>query len=206
MTTYQGIAVVTQAFGYLIGTAVRQAVPEAVVTLDPPEQQPAASRDEPRTNVYLVHVERDPVFSMADLPMRDPKGTLVGTPQVALDLRYLVSFFGPPPKSHLMLGAVQIAVHEQAFLTPKLITAACADRPDLHGSRLEDQLPPVQLAAREVSLEELTRFWSGFTNARFTLSVLFEASPVLLATDDVIPPPPNPDTVRPAASPIGTTP
>ena len=70
MTTYQGIAAVTQTLSYLVGNAVRSVLPEATVTLSPPEVQPAAARDVPRLNIYLVQVLPEPTMRSADLPMR----------------------------------------------------------------------------------------------------------------------------------------
>ena len=40
----------------------------------PPEVQPAASRDIPRLNIYLVQVLPEPTMRSADLPMRDANG------------------------------------------------------------------------------------------------------------------------------------
>ena len=74
MSTYQGIAATTWTLQYLAGGAARLAVPEANVTLDPPEQQPAASRDEPRLNIYLVQAVPHPAMRSMDLPTRNGAG------------------------------------------------------------------------------------------------------------------------------------
>lgn len=180
MTTYQGVAVATQALVYLIGAAARAAVPEVNVTTDPPEQRAAAERDVPRVNVYLVQVSIDPTFRSMDLPTREASGVLVHKPQVPLDLRYLVSFFGPSVRAQLMLGSVEVALHERPYLEPSVIRNATADRPDLADSGLEAQHPPVRVVPVPLALEQLLNFWSGFFQTPYTLSTMFEVSTVLL--------------------------
>lgn len=182
MTTYQGIAAVTQTLNYLIGSAVRAVLPEAMVTLSPPEAQPAASRDVPRLNIYLVQVLPDPAMRSAGLPMRAASGQLTSPPQVALSLRYLFSFFGPMAGAQIMLGAAEIALREHGVLDAALIGQALAGHPELSGSGLEDQVPPVTVRPSTITLEEFSRFWSGFFQAPYTLSTLYEASVVLLSS------------------------
>ncbi len=180
MTTYQGIAATTWTLYYLAGSAARAAVPEANVTLDPPEQQPAASRGEPRLNIYLVQAVPHPAMRSMDLPTRGESGALVTAPQVALNLRYLLSFFGPSIKAHLMLGSVEIALREHAVFDPALITTALTGQPDLQGSGLDAQSPQVQIAPKPMTLEELARFWSGFFQIPYALSAIYEASVVVI--------------------------
>lgn len=182
MTTYQGIAAVTQTLSYLVGSAVRAVLPEATVTQSPPEVQPAASRDVPRLNIYLVQVLPEPTMRSADLPMRAANGQLTTPPQVALRLLYLFSFFGPTARAHLMLGAAEIALREHGILDAALIGQALTGYPELAGSGLENQAPPVTVSPSMITLEELSRFWSGFFQAPYTLSTLYEASVVLLTS------------------------
>ncbi len=182
MTTYQGIAAVTQTLSYLVGNAVRSVLPEATVTQSPPEVQPAAARDVPRLNIYLVQVLPEPAMRSADLPMRAANGQLITPPQVALRLRYLFSFFGPTPGAQLMLGAAEIALREHGILDAALIGQALTGYPELAGCGLENQAPPVTVSPSMITLEELSRFWSGFFQAPYTLSTLYEASVVLLTS------------------------
>jgi hypothetical protein len=182
MTTYQGIAAVTQTLSYLIGSAVRSVLPEATVSLSPPEVQPAASRDVPRLNIYLVQVMPEPTMRSADLPIRAANGQLITPPQVALRLRYLFSFFGPMTGAQIMLGATEIALREHGVLDAALIRQALTGHPELAGSGLENQSPPVTVQPSTISLEELSRFWSGFFQASYTLSTVYEAAVVLLTS------------------------
>lgn len=180
MTTYQGLAVVTQTIYHLLATAVRAAVPGAHVSMVRPEEQPAGARGEPRANLYLVQVLEEPTLRTSDLPLRNVGGQLLATPRVARNLRYLISFFGPSPQAQLMLGATDVALHERAVLTPELILEAVADHPVLQTSGLDAQAPPVRIVPVDVPLEELSRFWSGIFQAPYTLSTFYEASTVIL--------------------------
>ena len=182
MTTYQGIAAVTQTLSYLVGNAVRAVLPEATITLSPPEVQPAAARDVPRLNIYLVQVLPEPTMRSADLPARAANGQLIKPPQVALRLRYLFSFFGPMAGAQIMLGAAEVALREHGILDAALIGQALAGHPELAGSGLEAQAPPVTMQPSTTTLEEFSRFWSGFFQAPYTLSTLYEASVVLLTS------------------------
>jgi Pvc16 N-terminal domain len=183
-TTYKGIAATTQTLGYLVGTAVLAAVPEARVTLARPEEPAAGSANEPRVNIYLVQVIPDPTMRSNDLPTRDDKGNLVSVPMAPVNLRYLLSFFGASEKAHLMLGAVEIALRSHAVLDPTIITQALTGHPELQDSGLASQVPPVRLVPSSVSLEELARFWSGFLQMPYTVSTLYEAMTVILTAAD----------------------
>jgi hypothetical protein len=183
MTTFQGIAVTTQTLRYLVETAARRAVPGASTTTESPERQAAAARDEPRVSVFLVQVRPDPVLRNDDLPTRSAAGQLLTAPRASLTLVYLLTFFGPPATAQLMLGAVELAVHQHAYLEPGLIREAVAAHPELQGSGLEAQRPPVLLAERPAQLEEFSRIWSSFFQVPYTLATLYEASGVVLEAD-----------------------
>ena len=101
---------------------------------------------------------------------------------MALRLRYLFSFFGPMAGAQMMLGAAEIVLREHGVLDAAVITQALDGHPELAGSGLEYQSPPVTVRPSTVTLEELSRFWSGFFQASYTLSTLYEASVVLLTS------------------------
>jgi hypothetical protein len=182
VTTYKGIAAVTQTLWYLLSARVLEAVPEARVTLSRPEQPPAASVNEPRLNIYLVQVLPDPMFRANDLPTRNDRGTTLHTPTAAVNLRYLLSFFGGSENAQLMLGAAEVALRERAVLDADLIRQALANHHKLLDSGLEAQTPPVRVVPSAVSLEDLARFWSGFLQMPYTVSTLYEAMTVILTS------------------------
>lgn len=183
MTTYKGIAAVTQTLGYLAASAIRQAVPEARVTHDRPEEPAAGSAKEPRLNIYLVQVVPDPGRCSHDLPTRTtPNGALAHAPQAPVNLRYLLTFFGASQKAQLMLGAMEIALRQRPILDAMLIGQALLDHPELADSGLAAQQPPVRIVPTTTTLEELSRFWSGFLQTPYTVSTVYEATTVMLTS------------------------
>jgi hypothetical protein len=182
MTDYRGVAVATQALSHIAYRAIHAVIDEAEVTVNRPEEQPAASRDTPRLNIYLIQVGVEGTMRNSDLPTRDANGRLMTVPDVPLTLRYLLSYFGPFETAHVMLGAIEVAFHESPVLEPAAIVESVANHRHLKGSGLDQQRPPVRIIPSTISLEELSRFWSGFFQVPYTLSTVHELSPVILSS------------------------
>jgi hypothetical protein len=181
MTDYRGIAVVTHTLRQIAERALRTQVPGSTVTLARPEERAGEQLHNPRLNIYLVQVTVDPTLRHNDLPTRNSNGHLLSVPEIPLLLRYLFSYFGPEEKAQMMLGAVEIALHQTPELGPGDIIEAVGKQPDLEGSSLDTQQPPVRIVPVPMPLEELARFWSGFFNAPYTLSTVWDASAVILS-------------------------
>lgn len=180
MTTYQGIAAVTQSVRYLVDAAARAVVPEATTTVESPQHQAAAARDTPRVTVFLLQAVPNPVTRSDDLPSHAPDGRVVTSPRVALNLRYLLTFHGPGQVAQLLLGAVELALRERAYLDPVLVTDALAAHPGLAGSGLDRQRPPVSIAPMPWDLEQFARMWTSFFQVPYTLATVYEASGLVL--------------------------
>lgn len=181
MTDHKGIAVVTQTLRYVAERTLRMRVHGASVTVSRPEERAGEHLHDPRLNIYLVQVSVDPTMRHNDLPTRNSNGGLLTVPEVPLLLRYLFSYFGPSEKAQLVLGCVEVALHQNPELSPRDIVDAVKYHDDLKGSGLDTQQPPVRLVPVPMSLEELSRFWSGFLHAPYTLSTVWDASAVLLS-------------------------
>ncbi|MEM7155274.1 MAG: DUF4255 domain-containing protein [Myxococcota bacterium] len=181
MSNYQAVAVVTATLRYLLHEAVKNALPEAQVTLKRPEEDGGgADRDRPRINLFLFQTLDSPTARNSDLPTRNPGGGLTRRPRVALNLNYLLTFFGDAENSHLLLGLATTALHQHAFLTPQDIQDATSSKPSLQGSGLDQQQPPVRVAPLTFSFDEFSKFWSGFFQIPYSLSVAYQASVVLM--------------------------
>lgn len=177
VSSYKAIAACTQTLVSVVHNAIRE-VPGAHVTQRRPEDQAASAQNEPRVNLYLVQTRPDPTMRSSDLPMRDDNDHLISIPRVTLNLRYMLTFFGPPPTPHLMLGAAELAMRVNAVFSPDLVRRALAHSDELKDSGLDRQLPPVQLVPATVTLEEMSRFWSGFFQVPYTLSTFYDATAV----------------------------
>ena len=157
------------------GTDVATVRPD---TLDPAEDQSAIS-------VFLYQASHNPASSNRDLPTRRGDGTLAERPLVALDLDYLLTFFGDERRQvpERLLGATVTGLEAEPVLSQQRILDAVTSRPHLAGSALADQLERVKLTPVRLNLEELSKLWSVFFQTTYRLSVTYRASMVLLRPD-----------------------
>src|SRR5215210_6594531 len=96
MSNSLAIATVTATLSSILTDPVGKAVPdaEALVTMVRPDDSTNGTPDT-GANIYLYQVAPNAAWRNADLPTRRPEGRqLAQRPRVALDLHYLVSFYG----------------------------------------------------------------------------------------------------------------
>lgn len=93
MSNFLAIATVTATLSQTIRAAVLKDLSGAEVTTARPDgaggHTPAIG-----VNLYLYQVTPNAAWRNADLPTRRPNGQLVQRPQAALDLHYLLNFYG----------------------------------------------------------------------------------------------------------------
>src|SRR5262249_14946613 len=188
------IASVTETLSDLLtGCLHRANVSGATVTAVRPDSPPQLLPS-PGVNVFLYQVSPNAALRNADLPTRAADGTLLRRPQAALDLHYLISFYGDDTRleQQRLLGAVATQMHAFPTLSRSAIQAAEASKPWLATADLDKQSELVRFAPVIFSLEELSKLWSFLLKIDYVLSVAYRASVVLLETDDAEPPPPLP--------------
>lgn len=184
MSNLLAIATVTAAIGETLKAAIEAAVSGAGITTRRPDassgQQPG-----PRVNIYLYQVLPSAAWRNADLPTRRGDGTLVDRPQAALNLHYLLSFYGDETKlqPQRLLGATVRQLHAHPVLTPEQIRSVVQTNNDLAGSDLAEQPERVKLTPLALNLEELSKLWSVFFQTPYALSVAYEASVVLIEAE-----------------------
>lgn len=192
MSRYDAVAAVTATLKHVLEEAVRDPFPSCVVTTDRPESAakgPEGKR--PRINLYLFQVLPDPAFRNAAVPTYPSTGAVAQhptrLPQNALDLHYLLSFFGDDPQlsGQQLLGIATATLHACAYLTPEVLRSAAHKYPWINESGLAQQPSPVRVAPLTLSFEDLSKFWSGFFQVPYTLSTTYQASVVLLDTHRV---------------------
>jgi hypothetical protein len=136
-------------------------------------------------NIYLYHVSPNAAYRNSDLPTRRTDGTFLHRPQVALDLHYLLSFYGQDAslEPQRLMGVVVQTLHSSPILTRQMILDTRADKQlfdYLIESDLADQVELVKLTPLGLSLEELSKLWSVFFQTPYVLSVAYQASVVLI--------------------------
>jgi hypothetical protein len=194
MSNALAVASVTQTlFQILTGCLDRAHVPGATVTTLRPDDS-TANLPNPGVNIFLYQVAPNAALRNADLPTRTADGTLLRRPQAALDLNYLLTFYGDDTRleQQRLLGAVVTQMHAFPGLTRAAIQNAEASVPWLATADLDKQSELVRFTPVNFTLEELSKLWSFLLKTDYVLSVAYQASVVLLQSDDVEPPPPLP--------------
>lgn len=183
MSNFLAIAAVTAGLRKLVGDAIREAVPGTDVTTQRPDAAEIGS-PRPRVNVFLYQIVPNASWRNADLPTRRGDGMLTQRPQAALDLHYLLSFFGDEEElePQRLLGSTISALHAQPVLTREAARAAIAAGPGtfLANADLAEQQELVRFSPMVMNLEELSKLWSVFFQAPYVLSIAYQASVVLL--------------------------
>lgn len=185
MSNYLAVATVTAALGRIVHAAA-EASGVGKVSLD--FGRPSAAVDGQATrkiHTYLYRVNHSQALRNLDLPTRDPGGRLVGRPQVGLNLRYVLAFYGSPQtlEPERILGAVVRSLHAHPLLSRQSIQDAIREHPELADSNLADAIEQVRLAPVDLSLDELSKTWSELFQTPHALCIVYEAGVVLIEAE-----------------------
>jgi hypothetical protein len=188
MSNYLAIATVTAALAQLVRDAVQSAVSGSDLLLGRPEA-PAGGAALARARLYLYQVSHNAGLRNADLPGRDAAGNLVKRPAAALNLHYLVSFYGDENalEPQRMLAAVARDLHAQPGLTRAMIRNAAASQAELNDSDLADAVEQVKFTPLDLSIDDWTKLWSVFFQTPHAPSLAYQASVVLIESVDRAP-------------------
>jgi hypothetical protein len=181
VSNFLAIATATATLRRELEGPVETEVDGATVTMTRPQGQPPQN---PRVNVYLYHVTPNATWRNSDLPTRASDGRLVERPRAALDLHYILSFYGDEAElePQRLLGSVVRTLHARPLLTRKMVSDTVGDPSFayLASSNLADEVERVKLTPGVLSLDELTKLWSVFFQVPYALSVVYQASVVLI--------------------------
>jgi hypothetical protein len=188
MSNHLAIATVTAALRDVIFAAIDVAVPGAQVSYAHPTPMVEDAQGPPGiANLFLYSVTPNAAWRNTDLPTRRADAQLAQRPRAALDLHYLISFYGSDTQlvPQRMLGNVVRALHSRPALTPKGIHLAVqANNTILAGSDLEEAVESVRFSPVSLSLEELSKLWSVLFQTPYALSVAYQATVVLIEAED----------------------
>src|SRR5262245_41877221 len=188
MSNFLAIATVTATLSQVLQTAVGADVPGATVSTMRPDST-GSGIPTSGVNLYLYQVTPCASLRNADLPTRRYDGQLVQRPQAALDLHYLLTFYGDEAQlePQRLLGSVVRTLHARPVLTRQQIQQTLAVEPFstlLAGSNLATGVELVKFSPLPLSLEDLSKLWSVFFQTTYTLSVVYQGSVVLIESDD----------------------
>lgn len=183
MANHLAIAAATEALRLRVHRAVQGRVAGAEVFAKRPEA--ADAQGKPRVTIFLYRVSPNAALRNADLPTRDAEGRAGRRPVAALDLHYLLSFTGDEGKyePQRLLGATAADLHAEPVLSRTVLEQAAEGPDELEGSDLAEQVESVKFAPAPLSIDDLSKLWSVFSQVPYQLSTGYEASVVLIEQD-----------------------
>lgn len=186
MSNHLAIATVTATLGDIVHKAVESAVSSSVSLMFGRPTAPSGGSTERKVHVYLYQVTPNPALRNNDLPTRDSDGRLTRRPQAALDLHYLLSFYGDDKtlEPDRMVGAVARDLHARPVLSAQAISDAISSRAELAGSDLGAALEQVKFVPAQLSLDEISKLWSVMVQTPHVLSVVYQGTVVLLDAEE----------------------
>ncbi|MEK6336871.1 MAG: DUF4255 domain-containing protein [Acidobacteriota bacterium] len=188
MSNHLAIATVTASLAQVLQGVVEKDVAGLTVTTTRPDSANAPAGTT-RVNIYLYQVTPNAAWRNSDLPTRADDGRLMQKPRVALDLHYLLTFYGNEAQlePQRMLGSTVRALHSRPVLTRDQIrkTIASSQFTFLVSSNLADDIELVKLTPTSLSLEELSKLWAVFFQTQYTLSITYQGTVVLIETEDI---------------------
>ena len=178
MSNFLAVATATEALRIFLARAVSDV--QLGVTVDT-RKPPADPPPDPLVTVFLYQVTPNAALRNRDAVTRGGDGTVLKKPQLALDLHYLISFYGNENElvPQRLLGAVARTVHEEPILTRKDIEEA-ATRPHLLGADLAASPQLVRFTPAQLDLDDLSKLWSTLFQTPYALSMVYQATAVLL--------------------------
>ena len=194
MSNFLAIATVTAALINILQESANNDVPDHSIdyaTLPP--GQAADNVQDARINIYLYQVTSNTAWRNADLPTRRSDGTMMQRPQIALDLHYIISFYGDEKElvPQRLLGSVVRTLHTQPVLSREKISNIVNSQKNgdshtsyLAQSTLADQLEVVRFSPLYLSLDDLSKIWSVLFQVQYALTVAYVGSVVLIESGD----------------------
>ncbi len=181
MSNFLAIATVTEALRQLLDEVVKEDVSGATATAVRPASN-GSELAQVGVNVYLYQASPNASWRNEDLPSRREDGTAIQRPRVALDLHYILTFYGDEKKlePQRVMGSVLQVLHSQSILSRQQIQKAVQSVDYLADSDLAEEMELVKFTPIHLSVEELQNFWSGLFQSPYSLSVAYQGSVIFI--------------------------
>jgi hypothetical protein len=153
---------------------------DTTVTILPPDKA-RGNASANQLNLFLYQILPNAAWRNMNIPNQVMPGE-TGTPPLALTLHYLITAFGKDndttlPYGHHLLGKTMSILYDHALLGADEIRAATTASFPL--SNLDQQVERVRITFQPLSLEEISKLWSGLVT-QYRLSVGYEVSVMLI--------------------------
>ncbi|MEP9359592.1 Pvc16 family protein [Sphingomonas sp. KR3-1] len=199
MSNFRSVAVVTATLEHVLQDAVNQAVSQGDVRIGAPTAK-LAEENKPLVNLCLYRIVPNAAHSNAYVATRDGAGESRARTRLALDLHYLLSFYGNPAKfePERLYGACALALGAAPGLSVAAIETASTDSansPALDHADLAAEGRTIRIGREQPSLDDWSKLWSVFFQVPYTLSTACIVENVVIETQDA------PGGAAPVASP-----
>jgi hypothetical protein len=190
MSNFLAIATVTAALRGILENSLNKGIFDgAAVTIVRPGGE-SSGVPSMGINIYLYMVTPNAALRNIDMPNRNSTGDIIQRPKVALDLHYLLTFYGEDKelKPQQLLGNTVRVLHTRPMLSRQRIKDTIEKETrygtSLKQSNLADALETVKFTPASLSLDELYKLWSVFFQTPYQLSIAYIATVVLIESDD----------------------
>lgn len=132
-----------------------------------------------QVNLFLYQTVIDAAWRNQDMPRQTKPGE-TGQPPLPLCLYYLVTAYGEgddESKGQQLLGQAMSVLHDHPVFGADEIKQATET--DVAGSDLHEQIERVRITPQSLSVEEISKLWTGFQTS-YRLSAAYQVAVVLI--------------------------
>lgn len=188
MSNYLAIATVTACLQRMLQASVQVDLDGARVTTTRPNNL-GGGTPERGVNLYMYQATINAVWQKnAEVQMRSQRQAQVKRSRTALDLHYMLSFYGNEVElePQRLLGSVLKVMSDRTLLKKEMIQDTLADSTFtyLSESNLAEQVEEISFVPMDLSLEDLSKVWSVFFQTPYTLSVAYRATVVMIEGEE----------------------
>lgn len=180
MSNYLIIAAVSWAIKTLLEQAA-SVVNNTTVTTGIPKETNGAN-----INLFLYQVSHNPHLMNVNTFAHSADDSLLKQRPLALDLNYLITFYGEESElePHRLVGSVISHLNNKPILTIDDIWNANNGKPNIARADLEKYFKDIRLTECPLTIEELYQIWALLGKIPYALSIVYQASPVLIDVSD----------------------
>jgi hypothetical protein len=186
MSNHLAIASVTTTLASLLSRATALVTGADVLTVRPGVK--IAHMPSAGIHLYLYLATSNAVQRNMDLPARDSSGRVLQRPAAAVDLHYLLSFFGDELalEPQRLMGAAVAILHAHPVLSAETFqrvidAAVAADATTyLAKSNIGRIFDPLRITPVDLNLDDLSKLWSVFFQTPYLPTVAYRVQTVFL--------------------------
>lgn len=185
MSNHLAIATVTATLQRLLQSVVQRDVDGARVTTLKPNSI-GNSTPESGVNLFLYKINHNSALRNTDrASFRSRKGEAIRR-QSSLDLFYMLSAYGNDTElePQRLIGSVVRTLSDKTVLTHEMVNHAIADATYLNDSDLATQTQQITIDPVDLDTDELSKIWSTFFQAPYSLSLAYRVMAVVIEGED----------------------